>query len=394
MQSRWLWILGLLSILAPTALYLYLTVPFPGSQDLDWTGVAYAAKRAMPWLRGLGAISIALAAVILFRRGLPGRWKLAGAVLGLVIAGLGLYAPYFLDAGRVFQPPEELIWGRGLSENLPAETLVLGLTLHGESRAYPLRLLIYHHGFEDEIDGEAVWVTYCGMCRTGRVFRPVVEGRALTFRLLGALFRNSVYEDRETGSWWFQANGRALEGPLEGTQLEEIPSEQMTLGQWLDLHPESLVMQPDPASEEGYHQGTFATFDTWTPEPDGGPGFQEPGGPVWEWVVAVHIPDAVRSWPWTDFVEQRLIQERVGEVPVALFLADDGQSFRGWDRRLDGRALDLRLDPETGEMVDDESGSRFGFDGAARGGTFDGRALQPLRVTQEYRHSIERFSAR
>jgi len=36
--------------------------------------------------------------------------------------------------------------------------------------------------------------------------------------------------------------------------LSDIPSEQMTLTQWLALHPRSLVMQADPASQEEYGQ--------------------------------------------------------------------------------------------------------------------------------------------
>ena len=54
-----------------------------------------------------------------------------------------------------------------------------------------------------------------------------------------------LLEDVRTGSWWRQANGEAVAGPLKGTMMEELPSRQVSLRQWLQLYPHSLVMQAD-----------------------------------------------------------------------------------------------------------------------------------------------------
>ena len=48
----------------------------------------------------------------------------------------------------------------GETGNLPDEDLVLGLEWMGEARAYPIRMLTYHHIVNDTIAGRPLLVTY------------------------------------------------------------------------------------------------------------------------------------------------------------------------------------------------------------------------------------------
>jgi len=43
---------------------------------------------------------------------------------------------------------------------LPDEDLVLGLEWMGEARAYPIRMLTYHHIVNDTVAGRPLLVTY------------------------------------------------------------------------------------------------------------------------------------------------------------------------------------------------------------------------------------------
>jgi hypothetical protein len=45
----------------------------------------------------------------------------------------------------------------------------MGIVINGESAAYPIQYLGYHHQVRDTVGGESVLVTYCTVCRTGRV---------------------------------------------------------------------------------------------------------------------------------------------------------------------------------------------------------------------------------
>jgi hypothetical protein len=62
-------------------------------------------------------------------------------------------------------------------------------------------------------------ITYCTVCRTGRVFEPVVNGKFEKFRLVGMDHFNAMFEDVTTKSWWRQVTGEAITGKLKGQQL-------------------------------------------------------------------------------------------------------------------------------------------------------------------------------
>jgi hypothetical protein len=80
----------------------------------------------------------------------------------------------------------------------------------------------------------------------------LVNGHLEKFRLVGMDHFNAMFEDGTTGSWWRQGTGDAVAGPLKGAQLPVMAASQVSLRKWLSLHPDSLVMQPNEASEENY----------------------------------------------------------------------------------------------------------------------------------------------
>jgi len=67
---------------------------------------------------------------------------------------------------------------------------VIGLVVHGEARAYPLRILIRHEIVNDTVGGVPLVVTFCPPCNTAIVFERRVAGRVLDFGTTGKL-RNS-----------------------------------------------------------------------------------------------------------------------------------------------------------------------------------------------------------
>ena len=70
----------------------------------------------------------------------------------------------------------------------------------------------------DVLGGEAVVVFLDGADESGAVFSPTVNGEALTFEV-----RNDEVVDTSTSSIW-NPGGRAVSGPLAGTQLRGLPS--------------------------------------------------------------------------------------------------------------------------------------------------------------------------
>ena len=75
---------------------------------------------------------------------------------------------------------------------------VVGLTIKGKSRAYPLSILIWHEIVNDVVDGVPVAVTFCPLCNAAVVFDRRVDGVTLEFGTTGKLrFSDLVMYDRQ-----------------------------------------------------------------------------------------------------------------------------------------------------------------------------------------------------
>ena len=186
-------------------------------------------------------------------------------LLSLVIIIYGIIFFFFnfrFEADKMFYQPSIKNFSSGSGNTIDSNKLVIGIDIHGESRAYPIQIIGYHHQVKDTVGNTPVMITYCTVCRTGRVYSPVVNGKLEKFRLVGMDHFNAMFEDETTKSWWQQATGVAIAGPLKGSHLEEIPSHQASLASWMRLHPNSTILQPDSNYKEDYHD--LANFDNGT----------------------------------------------------------------------------------------------------------------------------------
>lgn len=126
---------------------------------------------------------------------------------------------------------------------LADDELVIALTVDGESKAYPLRLIWTHEIVNDELTGRPIAVTYCPLCRSGLVFSREVGHRTLEFGVSGKLLNaNLVMYDRQTGTYWSQVRASAIVGPLVPADLTVLPSRITTWGQWRRAHPDTRVL--------------------------------------------------------------------------------------------------------------------------------------------------------
>ena len=71
-----------------------------------------------------------------------------------------------------------------------------------------------------------------------------IDGEAHTFGNAGGLMMNAMtWWDHETESIWSQPWGRAIAGPLKGTELELIPSQLVPWKTWRETYPDTLALQ-------------------------------------------------------------------------------------------------------------------------------------------------------
>ena len=236
-----LFYIGLLLLVLFEAARVYFIMPLPGSQRMRSIDVAYWLH-TWRWTLRLAFAAIAVVGLSGALRG--GRWRKIVVPLALALTGIAAYGGNVtMSADRIFIAPASLDMEPVERNRVEMARLVVGIELGGDARAYPVQFIGYHHQVRDVVAGQPVLVSFCTVCRTGRVFRPIVRGKVESFRLVGMDHFNAMFEGARTGSWWRQANGEAIAGPLAGDTLPEIPSRQVMLAQWLALHWNRLVKE-------------------------------------------------------------------------------------------------------------------------------------------------------
>ncbi len=139
--------------------------------------------------------------------------------------------------------------GAGASHMQPDE-YVIGVTDGQAAKAYSTWHLNGHEIVNDMLGDRPIAVTWCPLCFTGIVYDRRVDGRTLRFGVSGMLWReNLVMYDRETDSWWAQATGTAIRGPLKDRSLTLVVSTMTTWKDWLARHPDTLLLSK--ASPDG-----------------------------------------------------------------------------------------------------------------------------------------------
>ena len=140
---------------------------------------------------------------------------------------------------------------------------VIGLSIDGDARAYPLRVLTWHEIVNDTVAGTPVAVTYCPLCNAAIVFEATHEGQRLTFGTTGKLRHSDlVMYDRQTGTWWQQFTGRGIVGAHTGDKLTFVPARLESWGEFRDRHPDGRVLVPSDPNARPYGRNPYAGYDS------------------------------------------------------------------------------------------------------------------------------------
>jgi Protein of unknown function (DUF3179) len=372
---KWLCWGGLLGLMLLEIALVYFIMPMPGSQRMRSIELAYALYSWRWALRGLFGV-MALAGVrAAWQPSGRTRWLLVPSLLA--VAAITYVFNFRMAADHMFLQPRTLIMRPASANTVAGDRLVVGIELDGEARAYPLQYIGYHHQVRDTIAGQPILVSYCTVCRTGRIFRPTVNGTPETFRLVGMDHFNAMFEDATTASWWRQANGQAVIGPRKGVAMPELPSVQVALSQWMKLHPGTLVMQADPAFTEEYAKDYAYERGTKT---GGLTGTDTVSWNDKAWVVGIALGGAARAYDWKRLRRERVINDTVGGVPVVLALGPDSVSFFAFQRPDTAARFALRGD----SLI--AGSAAYALNGRGP----DGR-LAAINASQEFWHSWRTF---
>ncbi len=384
-MKRILLLLAVVLLFAAEFATVYFIMPFPGSQENDSLPFAYWLHHNISWIRALLLVAIIWLLLPRLRSGSRGG-KIVWAVIALLYGALFYMVHFQMKADKMFYQPGTVLLQPAASNAVDTNKLVIGVVVNGEARAYPIQMIGYHHQVRDSIGNTPIMVTYCTVCRTGRVFSPIVNGRTENFRLVGMDHFNAMFEDETTKSWWQQATGLAVAGPLKGIQLTEIPSSQVQLDAWLRQYPQSLVLQGDSNFSDKYTR--MDSYDKGSGQSD----LTRRDSSSWKnksWVLGIDHAGINKAYDWNELVTRRCINDSAGDKAWLVMVEKDSSSFHAYDRRVD--SLRLVMVPEEDGLRDQQTGSSWNTDGLAIDGPLKGKQLQRLPAYQEFWHSWRHF---
>jgi len=328
-------------------------MPIPGSQEIKSIGLAYFLH-SQQWV-----FRVAFGLMILL--GLKSAWKssLFVVLFSFALLAVVVYITNFkMVADHIFYQPKNLTLLNASENKVGSEKLIIGVAYNNEAKAYPIQFIGFHHQVRDSIGGKPIMATYCTVCRTGRVFEPIVNGKVESFRLVGMDHYNAMFEDKTTKSWWRQETGEAIDGPLKGQSLQEMPSTQASLEKWLALYPHSLIMQPDPAFQAEYD----SLYNYETGERKGRLTRRDTSS--WQhksWVVGIEWENAAKAYDWNTLMKKQIINDVIASQPIIVFVTKDHQSLFAFRRNATDQQFSIRNDTLTdGSITYNVLGHSFG----------------------------------
>ena len=275
-----------------------------------------------------------------------------------------------------------------MSDNEP----VVAVEINGESKAYPVAILMWHEIVNDEVGGVPVTVTFCPLCNTALVFDRRIGDTVYDFGTSGNL-RNSdlIMWDRQTDSWWQQITGEAIVGELTGTKLTFIPAPMVSWADFRDATPDGLLLSRETGIPRNYNSAPYSGYDTLGNTPFLFSGQIDPALDAMERVVGLESGENAVAYPFSVFESVPIINDTVGGQDIVIFYVSDTISgFSGfgtsdarvvgstgvYDPNLDGQKLTFKI--ESDRIVDEQTGSVWNILGEAVEGELAGKRLEAV----------------
>jgi len=246
----------------------------------------------------------------------------------------------------------EIVWGGVRKDGIPALTnpklipadqadyitdkeLVFGISINGDTRAYPYRFMDWHEMLNDTIGGVPLSLAYCTLCGSGILYKTDIRAdeEPIVFGSSGFLYRsNKLMYDQKTHTLWNQFNGQPVAGKLanSGIELEVLPLVTTSWGEWKKQHPNTKVLSEDTGFHRDYTPGTAYGAYFFGDELMFPASLNDDSLKQKEKVFGLRISGANKAWPLTQFKNNKIINDRVGIIPVVLIGNAKTQTVRAY----------------------------------------------------------------
>jgi hypothetical protein len=146
---------GVAAVLIP----VWIIHPFK-SQTLSGMELAYMLRRWSPAVTLIGFVCVLALAIYLWRGGVRW-WGKAALVLVVSVAAAAAWFARQNHFEWMFNPlPEPAFIKAAEANSIADDDMVIAVEVNGESVAYPVRQIAYHHVIQNEVGGVPIAATY------------------------------------------------------------------------------------------------------------------------------------------------------------------------------------------------------------------------------------------
>ena len=177
-----------------------------------------------------------------------------------------------------------------------------------------------------------------------------------------------------TGSYWSQALGIAIKGELTGYQLDIVPFDVISFGDWKKIHPDSLVLTTETGYVRAYGVDPYGSYYTdkrimFPVEND-----DDRMHPK-EIILGFNVGDKYKAYR-QDIVEEKIVINDEIDSNFILLVSLYNENTRAFDRSVSNQILSFEY--SDGKIVDTDTGSEWSYDGEAISGPMKGEQLERL----------------
>lgn len=156
------------------------------------------------------------------------------------------YSDYRNDHESIPFPPVSGV----IDRTFPAKAVVLGLCYGEQRKAYAFGTMGRQLVINDILDDLFVVIVFDAESKTAIPYKAELDGQAMAFYQVDPLGDLPLeFKDAETGSRWNML-GQAIDGPLQGRQLEQIPAYNAMWFAWAAFWPQTQVWEGEGVFDE------------------------------------------------------------------------------------------------------------------------------------------------
>ena len=265
------------------------------------------------------------------------------------------FGPFFSEPIAEELRIEEVVWGGVAKDGIPALNslaqvpileggyfsgdAVFALSINGDHRAYPLRVMDWHEMANDVVGGVPVSIAYCTLCGSAIAYSTEQpDGTVYDFGSSGLLYRsNKLMYDRQTDTLWNQLTGRPVMGPLVGQveRLETLPILLTTVAEWAAQHPDATILPMETGVFRDYSSGAaygayFYEDELRFPAP-----LDDDRLAAKDQVFALQVDDVPKAYAIQSLVQEPVLNDRVGETNLVLVTNGREVNVHGYSYELE-----------------------------------------------------------